>query len=428
MRIDASGIYDDAVGGVGELVCGSTAEDFPGVVYDINSLGSGKNIQVFVVGNFEIAGCGSAAVATRNVAIFEDDQWVAADAGLPTDTEYVMNLAVFEGAMCCVAKLPQVSSETCPTIQVYRWEVGIGGGEWVALGQRFMSQSVYAIDIEIVVQDTVEELWLVGPERTSTGACSGGTPFGTLAYMPAGTMTFQPFLPVDRCMTTGVGPSFLGQGWIQQFGDAVYLSGGFFNSEDPNCGAGQFEQFTGPSGTGAFEQFPTGSITCGSPVARALGSNASTGRMRVISICGGYPQLAVTGVEISQTPNICDDLSLPLQALVVLDGEDGFRAVPGRSIEGTARDVVEFGDRLFILGEGIEIDGVGYTAIAALKCADDCWDADFNHDGIVEPGDYDDFITCYFESPGPRTDFNGDGFVEPGDLDDFTTAYFSCSN
>ncbi|MGQ0627768.1 MAG: DVUA0089 family protein, partial [Phycisphaerales bacterium] len=52
---------------------------------------------------------------------------------------------------------------------------------------------------------------------------------------------------------------------------------------------------------------------------------------------------------------------------------------------------------------------------------------DFNNDGIVEPGDLDDFITYFFsdlESERAMCDFNNDGLVEPGDLDDFITAFF----
>ncbi|MGQ0629236.1 MAG: hypothetical protein ACT4PL_14185 [Phycisphaerales bacterium] len=54
-------------------------------------------------------------------------------------------------------------------------------------------------------------------------------------------------------------------------------------------------------------------------------------------------------------------------------------------------------------------------------------DIDFNNDGIVEPGDLDDFITFFFsdvEAERALCDFNNDGLVEPGDLDDFITAFF----
>ncbi|MGQ0628773.1 MAG: hypothetical protein ACT4PL_11820 [Phycisphaerales bacterium] len=71
---------------------------------------------------------------------------------------------------------------------------------------------------------------------------------------------------------------------------------------------------------------------------------------------------------------------------------------------------------------------------AALEFAESLFRApsscriDFNNDGIVEPGDLDEFITAYFSlDPSEREDcdFNADGFVEPGDLDEFITAYFS---
>ncbi|MGQ0628157.1 MAG: EF-hand domain-containing protein, partial [Phycisphaerales bacterium] len=52
---------------------------------------------------------------------------------------------------------------------------------------------------------------------------------------------------------------------------------------------------------------------------------------------------------------------------------------------------------------------------------------DFNNDGVIEPGDLDDFITAFFSddpTERDRCDFNNDGVVEPGDLDDYITAYF----
>ncbi|MGQ0628960.1 MAG: CotH kinase family protein [Phycisphaerales bacterium] len=56
-----------------------------------------------------------------------------------------------------------------------------------------------------------------------------------------------------------------------------------------------------------------------------------------------------------------------------------------------------------------------------------CCPLDFNHDGIVEPGDLDEFITAFFSDVDVERDlcdFNGDGIVEPGDLDEFITLYF----
>ncbi|MGQ0627633.1 MAG: cytochrome c peroxidase [Phycisphaerales bacterium] len=51
--------------------------------------------------------------------------------------------------------------------------------------------------------------------------------------------------------------------------------------------------------------------------------------------------------------------------------------------------------------------------------------ADFNADGLVEPGDLDEFITAFFTMPAPpEADFNNDGFIEPGDLDEFITTFF----
>ncbi|MGQ0629209.1 MAG: SUMF1/EgtB/PvdO family nonheme iron enzyme [Phycisphaerales bacterium] len=61
-------------------------------------------------------------------------------------------------------------------------------------------------------------------------------------------------------------------------------------------------------------------------------------------------------------------------------------------------------------------------------CATAGCPADFNGDGIAEPGDLDEFITAYFsddELERSRCDFNNDGFIEPGDLDEFITIFFT---
>ncbi|MGQ0628039.1 MAG: PA14 domain-containing protein [Phycisphaerales bacterium] len=67
------------------------------------------------------------------------------------------------------------------------------------------------------------------------------------------------------------------------------------------------------------------------------------------------------------------------------------------------------------------IDDVKVTGDTRPVCP-----ADFNGDGIVEPGDLDEFITTYFTDPpgNAAADFNNDGLVEPGDLDELITAFF----
>lgn len=54
---------------------------------------------------------------------------------------------------------------------------------------------------------------------------------------------------------------------------------------------------------------------------------------------------------------------------------------------------------------------------------------DFNGDGLTNPDDLADYITCFFVdigSPGacPNSDFNGDGLRDPDDLSDFITEFF----
>ncbi|MGQ0628478.1 MAG: EF-hand domain-containing protein [Phycisphaerales bacterium] len=67
------------------------------------------------------------------------------------------------------------------------------------------------------------------------------------------------------------------------------------------------------------------------------------------------------------------------------------------------------------------------VVLARFSVSDFVCAPDFNGDGLLEPGDLDEFITAFFseiESERARADFNEDGLVEPGDLDEFLTAYF----
>jgi hypothetical protein len=52
--------------------------------------------------------------------------------------------------------------------------------------------------------------------------------------------------------------------------------------------------------------------------------------------------------------------------------------------------------------------------------------ADFDGNGLLNPDDLSDFITCYFELPPcAAADFDDNQIVNPDDLSDFITAYFS---
>jgi hypothetical protein len=55
--------------------------------------------------------------------------------------------------------------------------------------------------------------------------------------------------------------------------------------------------------------------------------------------------------------------------------------------------------------------------------------ADFNHDGLLNPDDLSEFITCFFlqlQFPGfcPSGDFNQDELLNPDDLSEFITSFF----
>ncbi|MGQ0628210.1 MAG: hypothetical protein ACT4PL_08960, partial [Phycisphaerales bacterium] len=81
------------------------------------------------------------------------------------------------------------------------------------------------------------------------------------------------------------------------------------------------------------------------------------------------------------------------------------------------------------LGQLPSGDGVaGGSGTITFSIAPPLCPTDINGDGVVEPGDLDEFITAYFSDVAAeraRCDFNADGFIEPGDLDEFITAFFS---
>ncbi len=55
-----------------------------------------------------------------------------------------------------------------------------------------------------------------------------------------------------------------------------------------------------------------------------------------------------------------------------------------------------------------------------------CLLADFNHDGVVDPDDLSDYISCYFAPiPCPEAELNGDGVINPDDLSDYIALFFS---
>jgi hypothetical protein len=66
----------------------------------------------------------------------------------------------------------------------------------------------------------------------------------------------------------------------------------------------------------------------------------------------------------------------------------------------------------------------------ADSCEPGCG-GDFNADGLLNPDDLSEFITCFFldiQFPGlcPASDFNGDTLRNPDDLSEFITTFFLC--
>jgi len=69
--------------------------------------------------------------------------------------------------------------------------------------------------------------------------------------------------------------------------------------------------------------------------------------------------------------------------------------------------------------------GIVQSATRSFIVAPSC-PADFNHDGILNPDDLSDYITCYFDSPPcAGADFNHDTNVNPDDLADYLIVYFT---
>jgi hypothetical protein len=84
------------------------------------------------------------------------------------------------------------------------------------------------------------------------------------------------------------------------------------------------------------------------------------------------------------------------------------------------------------IGEGV--DGVafvlsgGFLPGAGDPTTPPCF-ADFNGDGLLNPDDLSEFITCFFlqlQFPGfcPSGDFNQDELLNPDDLSEFITIFF----
>jgi hypothetical protein len=70
---------------------------------------------------------------------------------------------------------------------------------------------------------------------------------------------------------------------------------------------------------------------------------------------------------------------------------------------------------------GSRFAGGGTTC--ATGCVPPCR-PDFDGNGILNPDDLSDYISCYFNPPCGQADYNADTFVNPDDLSDYITDYF----
>ncbi len=72
-----------------------------------------------------------------------------------------------------------------------------------------------------------------------------------------------------------------------------------------------------------------------------------------------------------------------------------------------------------VTGLNVPVDPARVRVVIRVDCP-----ADFNADGLVNSGDYFDFLTAFF-SGSPAADFNGDGATNSQDFFDFVAAFFS---
>lgn len=101
-----------------------------------------------------------------------------------------------------------------------------------------------------------------------------------------------------------------------------------------------------------------------------------------------------------------------------LPGQPGLRVFAGQPLDGQWR--------LRIRDEGVGDSGF----LLALTLGDNavrsaCCPGDWNADGLLDPDDLADLISCYFGGGCPRADVDGSGNINPDDLADGIGAYFS---
>jgi len=99
-------------------------------------------------------------------------------------------------------------------------------------------------------------------------------------------------------------------------------------------------------------------------------------------------------------------------------GQPGLRVFAGQALDGQWRLRLRddgVGDSGFLLGLAL-----GDNAIRSACCS-----ADWNADGILDPDDLADLISCYFGGGCPRADLDESGVIDPDDLADGIGAYFS---
>ena len=106
----------------------------------------------------------------------------------------------------------------------------------------------------------------------------------------------------------------------------------------------------------------------------------------------------------------------------------------GESVVGGAADTLNNVEQVIIgspavgiwdaatLGTNIPSGPQGYSVVITGDVEAYVCIGDFNNDGFIDFGDFDDFVSA-FESGNPSSDITGDGFLDFTDFDAFVAAF-----
>ncbi len=114
-------------------------------------------------------------------------------------------------------------------------------------------------------------------------------------------------------------------------------------------------------------------------------------------------------------------LSNPASATVINPTFTGGYRLIRPNIGATGSETLQY--RVQAPGGQSNIGTITLLYSAARVCQ-----TDFNVDGVTDPDDLSDFISCFFDSPPCEgADYNLDGFTDPDDLSDYIAGFFGAS-